>query len=188
MWHTLKQFYNSAQWNHIRNIVVAERSQKTGNITCEYCGNTISSFGDVEIDHIKELTLDNDTINTLLCFQEQLKVKVTMPKFTTEQSYDFTDTLKAMGINAMFQNSNDFSGMYTEGNQMCISDVLQKTKIIVNEQGTEAASGTASFGRGMNMDEPAVFRADRPFIYMITAHHYDTEEVLFIGQYVTAKQ
>ena len=59
MWHTLKQFYNSAQWNHIRNIVVAERSQKTGNITCEYCGNTISSFGDVEIDHIKELTLDN---------------------------------------------------------------------------------------------------------------------------------
>ena len=36
--------------------------------------------------------------------------------------------------------------------------------------------------------EPAVFRADRPFIYMITAHHYDTEEVLFIGQYVTAKQ
>ena len=136
----------------------------------------------------KELTLDNDTINTLLCFQEQLKVKVTMPKFTTEQSYDFTDTLKAMGINAMFQNSNDFSGMYTEGNQMCISDVLQKTKIIVNEQGTEAASGTASFGRGMNMDEPAVFRADRPFIYMITAHHYDTEEVLFIGQYVTAKQ
>ena len=136
----------------------------------------------------KELTLDNDTINTLLSFQERLKVKITMPKFTTEEQYDFKDTLKAMGINAMFQNDNDFCDMYTEGNQICISDVLQKTKIIVNEQGTEAASGTVSASRGMNMDEPAVFRADRPFIYMITAHHYDTEEVLFIGQYVTAKQ
>ena len=136
----------------------------------------------------KELTLDNDTINTLLSFQERLKVKITMPKFTTEEQYDFKDTLKAMGINAMFQNDNDFCDMYTEGNQICISDVLQKTKIIVNEQGTEAASGTVSASRGMNMEEPVVFKADRPFIYMITVHSYDTEEVLFIGQYVTAKQ
>ena len=60
MWHTLKQFYNSAQWNHIRKIVIYERSKKTnGNIICEYCGSMISSFGDVEIDHIKELTLEN---------------------------------------------------------------------------------------------------------------------------------
>ncbi len=59
--------------------------------------------------------------------------------------------------------------------QMC----YKKTKIIVNEQGTEAASGTVSASRGMNMEEPVVFKAsDRPFIYMITVHSYDTEEVL----------
>ena len=43
--------------------------------------------------------------------------------------------------------------------QMC----LQKTKIIVNEQGTEAASGTVSASRGMNMEEPVVFKADQTF-------------------------
>ena len=60
MWHTMKQFYNSKQWNDVRKVVIAQRSQKTnGNIICEYCGKVISTFGDVEVDHIKELTKEN---------------------------------------------------------------------------------------------------------------------------------
>ncbi len=153
----------------------------------------------------KELKIDDNTINTLLRFKEDTAVKVTMPKFNIESDYDFTDTLKAMGIKGMFSNTLDFSNMYIGGNQGCVTDVLQKTKIIVNEQGTEATSGTAlHIAMGVDMTKPAVFQADRPFIYMITASVEEKsdkilfpalgekndkkEEVLFIGQYVTAKQ
>ncbi len=60
MWQTIKQFYNSKQWNSVRRNVIAQRSQKTnGNIVCEYCGKVISTFGDAEVDHIKELTREN---------------------------------------------------------------------------------------------------------------------------------
>ena len=152
----------------------------------------------------KELKIDDNTINTLLRFKENTPVEVTMPKFNIESGYDFTNTLKAMGIKGMFSNASDFSDMYIDGSQKYITDVLQKTKIIVNEQGTEAASGTMFFGMGMDMTKPAVFQADRPFIYMITAsveeksdkilfpalgeENNKKEEVLFIGQYVTVKQ
>ena len=152
----------------------------------------------------KELKIDDNTINMLLRFKENTPVEVTMPKFNIESGYDFTNILKAMGIKGMFSNASDFSDMYIDGSQKYITDVLQKTKIIVNEQGTEAASGTMFFGMGMDMTKPAVFQADRPFIYMITAsveeksdkilfpalgeENDKKEEVLFIGQYVTAKQ
>jgi len=150
------------------------------------------------------LKIDDNTINTLLRFKEDTAVKVTMPKFNIESDYDFTDTLKAMGIKGMFSNTLDFSNMYIGGNQGCVTDVLQKTKIIVNEQGTEASSGAMMATRGADMTKPVKFQADRPFIYMITASVEEKsdkilfpalgekndkkEEVLFIGQYVTAKQ
>ena len=110
----------------------------------------------------KELKIDDNTINMLLRFKENTPVEVTMPKFNIESGYDFTNTLKAMGIKGMFSNASDFSDMYIDGSQKYITNVLQKTKVIVNEQGTEAASGTMFFGMGMDMTKPAVFQADRP--------------------------
>ncbi|MGL5718629.1 MAG: AAA family ATPase [Paraclostridium sp.] len=54
MWKTLKQFYDSKEWENFRNIIIAERT----NI-CEECGKEIYEAGDIIIHHIKELTLDN---------------------------------------------------------------------------------------------------------------------------------
>ena len=136
----------------------------------------------------KALQIDDKTINALMKFQESVKVDITMPKFSTEDMYDFTDTLKEMGIRGMFENNEDFSNMYVDNNAMHITDVLQKTKIIVNEQGTEASSGAMMSTRGADMTKPVKFQADRPFIYMITKDTNGKQEVLFAGKYVTAKQ
>ena len=136
----------------------------------------------------KELQIDDKTINALMKFQESVKVDISMPKFSTEDMYDFTDTLKEMGIKGMFENNEDFSNMYVDNNAMHITDVLQKTKIVVNEQGTEASSGAMMATRGADMTKPVKFQADRPFIYMITKNTNGKQEVLFVGQYVTAKQ
>ena len=60
MWKTVKQFYNSSEWQKFRLYIIAERSQEhDGQIICEYCGKAISSSGDAEIDHIKELSIEN---------------------------------------------------------------------------------------------------------------------------------
>ncbi len=132
--------------------------------------------------------LDNKTIHKLLQFQENRNVKITIPKFEIENNYDLTETLKAMGIQAMFQNDTDFTAMYANGTGKPITNVIQKTKIIVNEHGTEATSGTVMMYQGTDMTIPPVFRADRPFIYMITRNTANEQkEVLFIGQYVTGK-
>lgn len=58
MWNTIKQFYNSQEWQRCRLSLISERSPE-GIIHCEYCGKIINSSGDAEIDHVKELTLDN---------------------------------------------------------------------------------------------------------------------------------
>lgn len=60
IWKTTKQFYNSKRWNLFRLNVIARRSMETnGEIHCEYCGKVIAATGDVELDHIKELTKEN---------------------------------------------------------------------------------------------------------------------------------
>lgn len=75
MWNTTKQFYNSKQWNDFRKVIIAQRSQKTnGNIVCEYCGKVISSFGEVEVDHIKELTKENVNDASISLNADNLKI------------------------------------------------------------------------------------------------------------------
>lgn len=75
MWDTTKQFYNSKQWNDFRKVIIAQRSQKTnGNIVCEYCGKVISSFGEVEVDHIKELTKENVNDASISLNADNLKI------------------------------------------------------------------------------------------------------------------
>lgn len=132
--------------------------------------------------------LDNDTINRLLQFQAGQTVDVIIPKFEIESTYDFKETLQKMGMTSMFENNTDFT-MYTD-EAMNITDVLQKTKIIVNEQGTEASSGTVVHYRSIDMTVPPEFKANKPFYYMLTRDVNETgkKEVLFIGRYVTAKQ
>ena len=118
-----------------------------------------------------------------------IQVDVSIPKFSMESNYDLEKTLKGMGINAMFQNFEDFKEMYADGNGKVITNALQKVKVVINEKGTEAAGVTAlTMGRGIDMTIPPVFKADRPFTYMLLKNTGNGQkEVLFAGQYVTGK-
>ncbi len=60
MWSTIKQFYNSQEWQRFRLNLISERSlANNGKIICEYCGGEIKSSGEAEVDHVRELTTDN---------------------------------------------------------------------------------------------------------------------------------
>ncbi|MCI1958178.1 MAG: HNH endonuclease [Clostridia bacterium] len=75
MWNTIKQFYNSKEWQTFRNNIIIERSIKhNGNIVCEYCGKVITEKGEAEIDHIRELTTSNVNDYTVSLNPDNVKI------------------------------------------------------------------------------------------------------------------
>jgi len=113
------------------------------------------------------------------------KVRLTIPKFKTEQSFELDDALKEMGMASAFKARDaNFSGMNGKKN-LYIGAAIHKTFLEVGEDGTEAAATTAVImtkTSAMNDPEETIeFKADRPFIYMIRDNQTGT--ILFIGRY-----
>jgi serine protease inhibitor len=112
-------------------------------------------------------------------------VNVTLPKFESENEFDLKDTLKRMGMASAFSDSANFSVMTSENN-LAISDVIHKTFVLVDEEGTEAAAATAvimGITSAQDLPEPpqpVIFRVDRPFIYLI--QDIETGTILFMGR------
>ena len=112
-------------------------------------------------------------------------VRVTLPKFRIEGQFSLADHLQAMGMTDAFAwKKADFTGMAAD-KEICISDILHKSFVDVDEQGTEAAAATAVIevaGAPPPAEEPKVFKADHPFLFLI--RHRKTGEVLFLGRLV----
>ena len=138
---------------------------------------------------------DKMDIATALDNMNSYKVRLSFPKFKTEYSLSFKEILKHIGIEKAFEKWEAefdevmFKGV-KEGENVYVDDVLQKTFIEVDENGTEAAAATAvimnkATSIGPGMEEIKEFKADRPFIYFIRDDV--THEVLFIGEYSFTK-
>ena len=125
----------------------------------------------------------SDIINKM----EYKKVAVSMPKFRTEFLKNFSDVLKQMGITKAFSGTADFSNMF-DNVEAYISDVIHKTFIEVDENGTEAAAATVILIAKSSLpmpEETKEFKADKPFTYFIRDEV--SGEILFLGEYAFAK-
>lgn len=109
------------------------------------------------------------------------------PKFTLEYKISLKEVLTALGMGIAFDRYQaDFSGIaeLTEllGN-LYIDEVLHKTFIEVNEEGTEAAAVTVVVvGQTSIGPSGFVMRVDRPFVFAIRENHSQT--ILFMGKIV----
>lgn len=126
--------------------------------------------------------LDGDSwLEWLEEFREHEKVQVTMPKFKFDYERSLADDLAGMGLGIAFTDAADFSGISEIA--LLISEVIHKTYIDVNEEGTEAAAVTAivmeltSVGPGGG---PVLIRLDRPFLFAITEN--SSKSIVFIGK------
>ncbi|MEO0083172.1 MAG: serpin family protein [candidate division WOR-3 bacterium] len=110
-------------------------------------------------------------------FQYQ-KGSITLPRFKFEYGKTLNDILIALGMQIAFTEA-DFINMCDQ--LVFISDVLHKTYIEVNEQGTEAAAVTATFMATAVLEEPKPFTmvVDRPFFFVICDD--ETNAILFMG-------
>lgn len=112
---------------------------------------------------------------------EMYTVELSLPKFKLEESYDLKTTLTSMGMKDVFiQGKADFSGMSKDRN-LSLSNVFHKSFVEINEQGTEAAAGSAS-EIGLRIGLPTIeFNVNHPFYFFI--RHNQTNSILFYGRF-----
>ncbi len=95
-------------------------------------------------------------------------VHTRMPEFQSECEVKLTEVLKDLGVRTAFTPSADFSGM--SGSPLMIDEVLHKTFIKLDKDGTEAAAVTAVVEKAssirLDCEEKYVF-LDRPFLYAV---------------------
>ncbi|XP_022908637.1 serine protease inhibitor 88Ea-like isoform X2 [Onthophagus taurus] len=105
-------------------------------------------------------------------------VYLSLPKFSLEDTIEMTPVLQKLGVGDLFSESANFSTLTNRN--VTLGSALHKAKIEVNEQGTEAAASTVLFTfRSSRPIEPAEFKCNHPFIYII----YDKiqDAVVFMG-------
>ncbi|KAJ8932604.1 hypothetical protein NQ318_000807 [Aromia moschata] len=71
------------------------------------------------------------------------KVYVKLPKFRIEQTIDLKEPLTEMGLGNIFTEYADFSDTIKTSQRLCVSEVVQKVFMEVNEEGAEAAADTS---------------------------------------------
>lgn len=138
-----------------------------------------------EVDGLKEfeagLTLDK--LESWLSKLDHRTVDATIPKFKLEYGETLEDILASMGAKDAFSfDDADFSGM-TSMERLCIGQVIHKAFVEVNELGTEAAAATVvtmMAGSLPDFEPTPIFRADRPFIFLIRHRRLNT--LLFMGR------
>lgn len=166
---------------------------------------TRSSDTDASGEEIKSISLDNTNVSMFVLLTDGeitepekivsevydemtlRKVRLSLPKFKIEYSAQIAKTLKALGIKSAFANA-DFSRMFDEKTDTAISDIIHKTFIEVDEDGTEAAAVTAVVMVGSAAPRPEEiidFKADHPFTFLIRDNK--SGETLFIGEYAFAE-
>ena len=114
-------------------------------------------------------TLDSEKLRTAI---SQLKsydfVYVKIPKFEVDYSFNANSYLSLLGVSRMFTDSAELNRIQPE--PMKIKDIIQKTRVILDEDGTRAGAITSSSlvtkSETLNPTK-AYFYADHPFAYII---------------------
>jgi serpin B len=124
--------------------------------------------------------LQAQQISDIISGLQFAEVTLTMPKFEFDSEFSLKDTLAEMGMPAAFSEAADFSGM-TGTRDLCISAVLHKAFVSVDEAGTEAAAATAVIvGETAIPEQPVEVTVDHPFIFLI--RDIETGAILFVGR------
>ncbi|MCL2726923.1 MAG: serpin family protein [Bacteroidales bacterium] len=122
---------------------------------------------------------DNDTWNGVISNLMERKVDVKFPRFKIECEFSLVQPIQNLGMQLIFRTGGNLNGI-ADDPQLCVSRIIHKTFVEVNEEGTEAAAVTAIEAVATSYTPPAQFFANRPFLYLIKEK--STGAILFMGR------
>lgn len=142
------------------------------------------SFSQV-IENIDATFIKNLTYNSKEAFYFQQKysfqpnlINLSLPKFSCNSSLELKTVLSNMGMPSAFDIDHaNFKGITHE--DLCISKVIHKAFIEVNEKGSEAAAATSVTMVTREIKKPIEVNINRPFLFFIKDSKTNT--ILFIG-------
>ena len=112
-------------------------------------------------------------------------VKLSIPKFKIKSDLDFIPTLKKLGINRLFEYTNDYK-LFKEKISIACEKFQSETEVEIDEKGAIVISQVVvmiAVLSSENTSGPIEFKLDKPFIYAI--YNRKTSQILYIGQIVT---
>lgn len=128
-----------------------------------------------------EKSLDADFFSEILEQKFTTEVFLSMPRIKMETSYKLRSALTNAGLNFVFNNEADFSGI-SKKEPLWIEQVSHKTYIDLNEDQTEAAAATTTNIFIKGLPSYKLFKADHPFVFFIIDNK--TKALVFMGRYV----
>jgi serpin B len=132
-------------------------------------------------DFEKQLTEAN--LAKWLAGMREREIAVAFPKFKVEAEFLLNDVLAGMGMSDAFRSGTaDFSGINGRKKDLFISAVVHKAFVEIHEEGSEAAAATAVVLDTKSARVEPVFRADRPFLFLIRDNR--SGSILFLGRLV----
>lgn len=147
----------------------------------EYGSSTIKLFAILPaVGKTPEDVLAKLSVKDLLSPTDSSELNLSLPRFTFDFSYQLKGPLEQMGMGVAFRPGAQFAPMGSP--KFFIGDVLHKTHVEVDEEGTVAAAATAITMRAtavMRRPNPKTLVFDRPFAVVLcdTA----TGAILFAG-------
>uniref|UniRef100_A0A182NSE0 Serpin domain-containing protein n=1 Tax=Anopheles dirus TaxID=7168 RepID=A0A182NSE0_9DIPT len=128
------------------------------------------------------LAAETDILHEVVNDGISRKVDVKLPKFSIEKTVEMKPVLERLGMGQLFDSAANFDSFTDGRDPIGFDEVVQKSKIEVNEEGSEAASATVAFSfRSSRPADPAMFHCNHPFVFII--YDYGTRSVLFNGVY-----
>eukprot|EP01025_Chloroclados_australasicus_P003760 TRINITY_DN10904_c0_g2_i1.p1 TRINITY_DN10904_c0_g2~~TRINITY_DN10904_c0_g2_i1.p1 ORF type:complete len:466 (+),score=66.66 TRINITY_DN10904_c0_g2_i1:61-1458(+) len=147
-----------------------ERQQTATNVVRSDLATLLQSF-------------NSGHLATMMQTGQDIEVDLFIPKFTAEFETTLSGPLISLGMQDAFDPLNaNFGGMVdlSQTNNVYISEGFHKTKVVVDETGTEAAAATGLVLVELSLNLDYVrFRADEPFMFFIV--HEPSKAVLFSG-------
>ena len=122
--------------------------------------------------------LGTDFVSGVDAALEPSILHLAFPKFESESQIGLKDVIEGdLGVTGLFRSG----GLDGIGKDIEVADAIHAAKIIVNEEGTEAAAATAIMMDATAMPvDPVPLSIDRPFLYLIRDNA--TGAVLFVGR------
>lgn len=178
-----RYFHGIANVNQVQMMTQTGRFRFVEDATCQvlelpYEGDEFSMMIMLPREKINSPQFNIAFIDKLLCCYSE-EVIVHLPKFTSEAKTSLVEPLMQLDAISMFTENADFN--LISANKLYVSDIIHAAKIIVDEEGTEAAAVTAMIFECCTSvrEPPKVFLADHPFAYAIV--HKPSKQLLFLG-------